>query len=124
MDCFDSKYKINDMADPDDGEDDAGNHHVRPHHHEKAKAHQQRYRDDDAHLSLHRHSLFLHKRLQMFFVKLSAHKPVVEFLGRIGKAKHRHQEKGYCRQDGQSNAAAAQSGRGIPKSKISAVSVS
>ena len=82
------------MADPDDGEDDAGNHHVRPHHHEKAKAHQQRYRDDDAHLSLHRHALFLHKRLQMFFVKLSAHKPVVEFLGRIGKAKHRHQEKG------------------------------
>ncbi len=113
------------MADPDDGEDDAGNHHVRPHHHEKAKAHQQRYRDDDAHLSLHRHALFLHKRLQMFFVKLSAHKPVVEFLGRIGKAKHRHQEKGHCRQDGQRHADAAQSqAEESQNQKISAVSVS
>ena len=66
---FDPKYKINDMADPDDGEDDAGNHHVRPHHHEKAKAHQQRYRDDDAHLSLHRHALFLHKKTPDVFCK-------------------------------------------------------
>ena len=40
----------------------------------------------------------------MFFVKLSAHKPVVEFLGRIGKAKHRHQEERHCRQYGQNYA--------------------
>ena len=74
------------MADPDDGEDDAGNHHVRPHHHEKAKAHQQRYRDDDAHLSLHRHALFLHKRLQMFFVKLNTVTRKKGTVGRMGSA--------------------------------------
>lgn len=82
------------MADPDDGEDDAGNHHVRPHHHEKAKAHQQRYRDDDAHLSLHRHALFLHKRLQMFFVKLSAHKQSWSFWDELAKQNTVTRKKG------------------------------
>ena len=89
------------MADPDDGEDDAGNHHVLPHHHEKAKAHQQRYRDDDAHLSLHRHALFLYKGFQVLFVKFRTDKPVVELLGGVGKAEHRRQKKRHRRQNGQ-----------------------
>ena len=73
------------MADPDDSQNDTGHKHICPHHHEKADPHYQCHWDDDAELSLHRHPLFLDKALQMLFVELGAHKPVVEFLGGVGK---------------------------------------
>ena len=76
-----------DVADPDDSEDDAGNKHVCPHHHEKSDPHHQRHRDDDAELGLHRHAFFLHKAFQVLFVELCAHKPVVELLGGVCKEK-------------------------------------
>ena len=93
MDCFDPKYKINDMADPDDGQNDTGHKHIRPHHHKEADPHHQRHRDDDSQLGLHRHPLFLHKGFQVLFVELGAYKPVVELLGGVCKAEYRRQEK-------------------------------
>ena len=105
---LDPKYKINDVADPDDGKDDAGHHHIRPHHHEKSDPHHQRHRDDDAELGLHRHTLLLYKGIQMLFVKLCAHKPVVELLGGVCKEKYRQQEKGHRGQDGKHDTDAAQ----------------
>lgn len=82
------------MANPDDGQNDAWHKHICPHHHKKADPHYQRHRDDDAQLGLHRHSLFLYKGLQVLFVKLGAHKPVVQLLRGICKAEHRHKKKG------------------------------
>ena len=70
MDCFDPKCKVYDVADPDDGQNDTGHHHIRPHHHEKSDPHHQRHRDDDAELGLHRHAFFLHKAFQVLFVEL------------------------------------------------------
>ena len=58
---LDPEHEINDMADPDDGKNDAGHHHIRPHHHKKADSHHQRHRDDDAEFGLHRHALFLNE---------------------------------------------------------------
>lgn len=58
---LDSEYKIDDVADPDDGKDDAGNYHICPHHHKKSDPHHQCHRDDDAEFGLHRHALFLNE---------------------------------------------------------------
>ena len=101
MDCFDPKYKINDVADPDDGQNDTGHKHIRPHHHEKAYAHHQRHRDDNAELGLHRHPLFLYKGFKVLLIQLGAYKPVVELLGGVCKVEHRRQKKRHGGQDGQ-----------------------
>ena len=93
MDCFHPKYKVNDVADPDDGQNDTGHQHIRPHHHEKSDPHHQCHRDDDSQLSLHRHPLFLYKGFQVLFVKPGAYKPVVEFLGGVGKAEQKKKKK-------------------------------
>ena len=95
------KYKINNVADPDDGEDHAGYDYAGPHHHEEADSHHQRHRDDDAQLGLYRHPFFLHKGFQVLFVKFRTDKPVVELLGGVGKAEHRRQKKRHGRQDRQ-----------------------
>ena len=89
------------MADPDDGQNDTGHKHIRPHHHKETDPHYQRHRDDNAELGLHRHALFLYKGFQMLLIQLGAYKPVVELLGGVCKAEYRRQKKRHCRQDRQ-----------------------
>ena len=100
--------KIDNVTDPDNGQNDTGHKHICPHHHEKADPHYQRHRDDDTDLGLHRHLLFLYKGFQVLLVKLGAYKPVVKLLRGIGKADHRRQKKRYCRQDWQRHPDTAQ----------------
>lgn len=64
------------MADPDDGQNDTGHKHIRPHHHKEADPHHQRHRDDDAQLGLHRHPLFLYKGFKVLLIQLGTHKPI------------------------------------------------
>lgn len=98
--CFHPKHKIINMANPNDCQQDAGGPYSGTHHHKKSKSHKQSDRNNDAKLGLHRHSFLFYKRIQVFLVHLGADKPIVQFLRRFCKEKHRSQEKRHCWQDG------------------------
>ena len=68
------------MAYPDDSQNDARHKDTTSHHQEKTNSHDDGNGNEDSKLCFDRHSFFLDKALQMFFVHLRPHKPVMEFL--------------------------------------------
>lgn len=97
---FHPKHKIINMANPNHGQQNAGTPDSGTRHHKKAKAHKQSYRDHNTKFRPCRHSFLFYKRIQVFPIHLGADKPIMQFLRRFCKEKHRSQEKRHCWQDG------------------------
>ena len=63
----DAKDKIDNMAHPDDCENDAGHQQPLAHHEKEANRHEHRHRREDTGLGTHGHALFLHEGIKMLF---------------------------------------------------------
>ena len=98
---FHAEHKIQNMRQPDAGQNAAGENEPRTQHHTKAERHQKRDRAHDFQLCTPRHALPLYKGFQIIPVELCAGKPAVQLFGAFTKAEQRQHQKRHRRQNRQ-----------------------
>ena len=105
---FHAEHEVQNMCQPDAGQNAAGENQPRAQHHTKAERHQKRDRAHDFQLCAPRHALPLYKGFQIIPVELCAGKPAVQLFGAFPKAEQRQHQKRHGRQNGQHRAQCAQ----------------
>ena len=97
-DGFDTKEEINNVKNPDAGQNNASDRNSV--HHDETNGHQSGYRYHDAYFRFHGHAFAGNIAFQVIFVEFCVNKPGMEFFGTAGEAKSCQKQKREGREHG------------------------